>query len=54
MALRTGGSYYHADSAATVRRAFKHIAEELRSQYSLGYYPKAALSLPGAGPSRSR
>jgi Ca-activated chloride channel family protein len=42
MALRTGGRYYHADGAATVKRAFKHIAEELRFQYSLGYYPKAA------------
>jgi Ca-activated chloride channel family protein len=47
MALRTGGNYYHADSAATVKRAFARIAEELRSQYSLGYYPKAA-------PERSR
>ena len=42
MALRTGGSYYHADSAATVKRAFARIAEELRSRYNLGYYPKAA------------
>lgn len=42
LALRTGGRYYHADGAATVERAFKHIAEELRFQYSLGYYPKAA------------
>ena len=42
LALRTGGRYYHADGAATVKRAFKHIAEELRFQYSLGYYPKAA------------
>jgi Ca-activated chloride channel homolog len=42
MALRTGGSYYHADSADTVKRAFARIAEELHSQYSLGYYPKAA------------
>lgn len=42
MALRTGGNYYHADGAATVKRAFARIAEELRFQYSLGYYPKAA------------
>jgi Ca-activated chloride channel family protein len=42
MALSTGGNYYHADSAATVKRAFARIAEELRFQYSLGYYPKAA------------
>jgi len=49
MALRTGGNYYHADSAATVKRAFERIAEELRFQYSLGYYPKA-----GPEPSRRR
>lgn len=42
MALRTGGRHHHADGAANVKRAFKHIAEELRFQYSLGYYPKAA------------
>ena len=42
MALSTGGNYYHADSATTVKRAFARIAEELRFQYSLGYYPKAA------------
>lgn len=42
MALKTGGRYYHAGDAAAVKRAFKHVAEELRFQYSLGYYPKAA------------
>lgn len=47
MALSTGGRYYHADSAAAVRNAFTHIAEDLRFQYSLGYYPSAA-------PERSR
>ena len=47
LALRTGGRYYHADGAATVKRAFKSIAEELSFQYSLCYYPKAA-------PERSR
>jgi VWFA-related protein len=42
MALGTGGRYYHADSTAAIKRTFARIAEELRFQYSIGYYPKAA------------
>lgn len=40
MALRTGGHYYHADSTSSINSAFARIAEDLRSRYSLGYYPK--------------
>jgi VWFA-related protein len=40
VARRTGGRYYHADNLQTLKQAFGNIAEELRWQYSLGYYPK--------------
>lgn len=46
LASRSGGDYYHADDLPTVRLAFARIAEQLRSQYSLGYYP-AATTRPG-------
>ncbi|HZE73049.1 MAG TPA: VWA domain-containing protein [Pyrinomonadaceae bacterium] len=37
---RTGAREYQADSLANVSVAFSNIAEELRRQYSIGYYPK--------------
>jgi VWFA-related protein len=36
----TGGRSYRAGSSALLAEAFGRIAEELRRQYSLGYYPK--------------
>ena len=36
----TGGSYHEARDLGYLARAFENIAEELRRQYSLGYYPK--------------
>jgi Ca-activated chloride channel homolog len=39
LAIRSGGRHQNADSMANVNRAFSMIAEELRHQYSLGYYP---------------
>jgi VWFA-related protein len=42
LADRTGGRYYRGDSIMGVSQAFTWIAEELRRQYSLGYYPKVA------------
>ena len=39
LAIRSGGRHQNADSIANVNRAFSMIAEELRHQYSLGYYP---------------
>ncbi|MEP6925266.1 MAG: hypothetical protein ABI954_12440, partial [Pyrinomonadaceae bacterium] len=39
MATNTGGRLYEADSYGGLSRAFDQIAEELRRQYSLGYYP---------------
>ncbi|MDX6529242.1 MAG: Ca-activated chloride channel [Blastocatellia bacterium] len=40
LARKTGARYYHADDLRTLTEAFSSIAEELRGQYSLGYYPK--------------
>jgi Ca-activated chloride channel family protein len=40
LAYRTGGRNYPADSTQNLSTAFANIAEELRRQYSLGYYPK--------------
>ncbi len=36
----TGGRFYSADTMMGIGQAFTWIAEELRRQYSLGYYPK--------------
>ena len=39
MANTSGGRLLRADTNAMLPRAFQQIAEELRTQYSLGYYP---------------
>lgn len=41
LANRTAGRLYQADSTYNLGAAFANVAEELRRQYSLGYYPKA-------------
>ena len=40
LANSTGGREYHADSLQNMSYAFANVAEELRRQYSIGYYPK--------------
>jgi VWFA-related protein len=40
LAERTGARSYQGDSNENLAAAFSNIAEELRRQYSLGYYPK--------------
>ena len=40
LADRTGARLYNADSSQNLANAFANVAEELRRQYSLGYYPK--------------
>ncbi len=35
----SGGRMYEAETTQSLETAFKNIAEELRRQYSLGYYP---------------
>ncbi|HQZ98447.1 MAG TPA: VWA domain-containing protein [Pyrinomonadaceae bacterium] len=41
LALNSGGRQFEAQSIYNVDAAFAGIAEELRRQYSLGYYPEA-------------
>ena len=40
LANSTGGREYRADSLQNMSAAFANVAEELRRQYSIGYYPK--------------
>lgn len=40
LADKTGGRLYQAADTVQLSEAFTRIAEELRRQYSLGYYPK--------------
>ncbi len=40
LAEKTGGRLYQANDSAQLAQAFSRIAEELRRQYSLGYYPQ--------------
>ena len=40
LANSTGGREYQADSLQNMSDAFANVAEELRRQYSIGYYPK--------------
>lgn len=42
MARTTGGRLVPADNPLLLRRSFQQIAEELGTQYSLGYYPTNA------------
>ena len=39
IADRSGGQVYRADTVASLPQAFAAIADELRTQYLLGYYP---------------
>lgn len=41
LALYSGGRSYEANTTANLDAAFAGIAEELRRQYSIGYYPDA-------------
>ena len=49
LANSTGGREYKADSVQNMSHAFANVAEELRRQYSIGYYPKRS---PQAGQRR--
>ncbi|HEV2836515.1 MAG TPA: VWA domain-containing protein [Pyrinomonadaceae bacterium] len=42
LAMTTGGREYRADTLQNMADAFANVAEELRRQYSIGYYPKRA------------
>jgi Ca-activated chloride channel family protein len=39
MAEKTGGHFYQATDIEMIKQAFVAVAEELRRQYSIGYYP---------------
>jgi VWFA-related protein len=41
LADKTAGRLYHANDTTQLADAFSRIAEELRRQYSLGYYPQS-------------
>jgi len=49
LANSTGGREYKADTLRNMSYAFANVAEELRRQYSIGYYPKRS---PQAGQKR--
>jgi Ca-activated chloride channel family protein len=40
----TGGKHYYADSLERLDAAFRHISDELRTQYLLAYYPARRLA----------
>ena len=40
LADKTGGRYFKAGDVNTIRQSFAGVAEELRRQYMIGYYPK--------------
>ena len=47
LADKTGGRLYQANDTKQLADAFSQIAEELRRQYTLGYYPKNANAADG-------
>ncbi|HXI22968.1 MAG TPA: VWA domain-containing protein [Pyrinomonadaceae bacterium] len=47
LADKTGGRLYQANDTKQLADAFAKIAEELRRQYTLGYYPKNANATDG-------
>ena len=42
--LESGGEYYRGDGIVGLSAAFSSLADELRRQYSIGYYPPAGKS----------
>ena len=46
LASETAGRFYQADDTDTINRSFAAIAEELRRQYDIGYYPKTTSVRP--------
>jgi Ca-activated chloride channel family protein len=48
LATETAGRFYQADDIDTIKRSFAAVAEELRRQYNIGYYPKTTSPRPMA------
>ena len=42
LAVNSGGRMFEADSITNLETSFAGVAEELRRQYSIGYYPEAS------------
>ena len=38
MSEDTGGKYYYVEDPSDLEPAFRHVSEDLRTQYLLGYY----------------
>ena len=47
IATKSGGNLYRADTLSNLPLAFRQIAAELRTQYSLGYYPPKEMARDG-------
>jgi VWFA-related protein len=47
LAEKTGARLYQANDTTQLAQAFTRIAEELRRQYSLGYYPQTSADNSG-------
>ena len=45
---RTGGQLYFLREAQTMADTFRKIAEKVRAEYSLGFYPAPGKGTPGA------
>jgi len=43
LARKTGGRHYQVENLSDLGKTFSLVADELRRQYSLGYYPKTKL-----------
>jgi Ca-activated chloride channel family protein len=41
MSEDTGGKYYYVQDPSDLEPAFRHVSDDLRTQYLLGYYPSA-------------
>lgn len=44
IAQKTGGRHYRVEDIADLKKTFGEVADELRRQYSLGYYPRKPLT----------
>jgi hypothetical protein len=47
IAQTSGGRFQYAANLQSLERSFARIADELRQQYSLGYYPKNSAAKNG-------
>lgn len=48
LASETAGRFYQVDDPEAIKKSFAAVAEELRRQYNIGYYPKTTSPHPEA------